>query len=367
MKIVPRILVVDDEEGFRTLLKCGLEDEGYKVTEASNGEEAIILSREHTYDLALLDLRMPGINGIEVLKVIREVSPSTDCVMITGYQDVQLAVEAIKLGAKDFLPKPQNLDELINRIKNVLRAHTAEAHITEIQADFTSKLLHDLLAPLHSLRSAIDFLEQGTAGQFTDQQKNIFQSINSTIKYMDALLSDMIDLSLFESGRVDINKIPTNFDELIPAVCARFIPQTNSKKIVMDVKVNNNVPTIAVDPEKIEQVMINLLDNAIKYTPEGGSIQINVSSTTQDVGGSAHEFAEVTVTDTGVGISRGELPLVFDKYKEVLTGKSSEKKTTGLGLAICKSVVEAHGGKMYAESTLGKGSTFKILLPTESL
>jgi len=366
MKTVPKILIVDDEKGYRTVLKLGLEDEGYETMEASSGSEATKLIKENTFDLVVLDLRMPDIDGLEVLKAVREISPTTDCVMISGLQDIQLAIQAIKLGAKDFLSKTQSLEEMLNRIKNVLRAHMAETHISELQANFTSKLLHDLLAPLRSLQSSIDIIDQGSAGPVTEQQKKIFQNINATIKYMDTLLSDMIDLSLFESGKVDLNKIPTNFDELIPAVCARFIPQANSKKITIDIEVDDNVPTITVDPEKIEQVMLNLLDNAIKYTHEGGKIRVKVSSTSEELGGTLQEFVEVAVSDSGIGIPRSELPLVFDKYKEVLIGKTSEKKTTGLGLAICKSIVDAHGGKMYAESTLGKGSTFKFLLPTES-
>jgi len=365
MKVAPKILIVDDEDGFRTLLRVALEDEGYEIAEAADGEEAVRCSREQTFDLALLDLRMTGIDGLEVLKILRNESPTTDCVMITGFQDVKLAVEAIKMGAKDFLPKPQNLEELVNRIKNVLRAHIAEAHVLALQTGFTSKLLHDLLAPLRTLRSAVDFLTEGTAGPITEQQKSIFKSIDTTINTMDALLNDMIDLGLFESGRVDINKIPTNFDELIPAVCARFLPQSGAKQIALEINVNENVPTIAVDQEKIEQVMNNLLHNAIKYTPEGGKLSVNVTCTTQEMNEQMREFVEVAVADSGVGIPPAELPFVFDKYKEVLTGKYSDKKTTGLGLAICKSIVDAHGGKMFVESTLGKGSTFTFLLPSD--
>lgn len=367
MKTAPRLLVVDDEPNFRILLAQALENEGFEVKQASDGEAAVAAAREHTYDLALLDIRMPRLDGIETLKIIRSESPSTDCIMITGHQDVQLAVEAIKLGAREFLAKPLNIEDLVNRINSILRMQMADKRIKDIQANFTSKLLHDLLAPLRILKSAIDYLERSTSNSSSDQQKKIFQSINDTIKNMDSLLNDMIDISLFESGRVDIEKIPTNFDELLPAVCARFYPQVTSKNIEMSINVEHNVPTILVDPNKIEQVINNLLDNAIKYTSNGGKINLNVSAVNLIEDQITSEYVEVAVTDTGSGIPRAEIPFVFDKYKEFLTGKSSEKKTTGMGLAICKSIIEAHHGKMTAESEIDRGSTFRFFLPIDSV
>jgi len=362
----PRLLVADDEDSFRMLMARALEDSGFEVTQASDGDEAVLAARERSFDLALLDVRMPKIDGIGVLRMLRSDSPTTDCIMITGYQDVKIAVEAIKLGAKDFLSKPINVEELVQRVRSVLRAHTAEAHIRELQVEFTSKLLHDLLTPLHTLRSAINFLEKEIMGNLTKPQQNVLQSVNGTIKNMDALLNDMIDLSLFESGRVDIEKIPTNLDELIPAICTRFKPQISAKNISLKLRINENVPTVEVDPEKIEQVMDNLLENAITYTPESGSIEVSLSVKNQSPDIAGREFIEVGVSDTGKGIAKSELPFVFDKYKEFLTGKISDQKTTGLGLAICRSIVEAHKGMMSVESEVGKGSTFRFFLPTFS-
>ncbi|MBI5475966.1 MAG: hybrid sensor histidine kinase/response regulator [Ignavibacteriales bacterium] len=366
MKTPPKILIVDDEDAFRMLLAATLEDEGFEITTAPDGERAIEFINDHTFDIALLDVRMPGIDGMEVLQKIRQLSPTTDCIMLTGFQDIDLAVNAIKKGAKDFLGKTLSVDELLLRINNVLRAHQAEAHITEVQQDYTSKLMHDLMSPLHSLQSAIDFLEQGLGGPVTDLQKKVLLEINSMLGSMDALLNDMIDLSLFESGRIDIQKIPSNIDELIPSVCARFKPQISVKNIKLNINIENNIPTITIDPARIEQVTNNLLDNAVKYTRENGEITVSVSTVIEEVNNKPTEFVEVSVSDTGQGIGHAELPFVFDKFKEVLTGKSSEKKTTGLGLAICRSIIEAHHGSMSATSELGKGSTFRFRLPAEA-
>jgi signal transduction histidine kinase len=367
MESKPKLLVVDDEDSFRMLMAMALRDEGFDVVEAVNGDEALARVKERSFDLALLDIRMPGVDGITVLKTLRKESPSTDCIMITGYQDITLAVEAIKLGAKEFLPKPLNGEELVQRVKSVLRAHMAEAHLRELQMDFTSKLLYNLLTPLHTLRSSLHNLEQSAAGTASQEEKNIFQSINATIKNMDALLNDMIDLSLFESGKVDITTVPTNLDELIPTICGRFKPQMSAKQITLEIKNGNEVPTVAADPMKLEQVMNNLLENAITYTPEHGTITVTIGVSHKTFGDREREYIEVAVADTGVGIPEAELPFVFDKYKEFLTGKISDQKTTGLGLAICRSIVEAHQGVMTVESEVGRGSIFRLYIPTDAV
>ena len=367
MKNIQHLLIVDDDKNFRFTVVAALKDEGYEIDEASDGKEAIDAIRKHTFDAALLDIRIPNLDGIEVLKIIRQESPTTDCIMITGYQDIEQAIEALKLGAKEYLQKPLAVDDLIQRVKTILRAHEAETHIKKLQTDFTSKVLHNLLTPLRTLKSAVEFLEEGTASKLTDQEKKMFQSIDTTINNMDALLNDMIDLNSFESGRVDIEKFPINLDELIPAACAPFIPQTNAKKIEMSVHVDDNIPTVEADPTKIEQVMNQLLENAIKYTADGGSIVVHVTAHAQNFDGQTGEYIEVSVSDTGAGISKEELPFIFDKYKEFLTGKTSERKTTGLGLAICRSIIDAHRGKMLAESEVGKGTTIRFFLPTDTV
>ncbi len=362
----PCLLVVDDEEAFRTLIAGVLSDEGYDVDDAASGTDAMKAIRNRSYDLVLLDMKMPGVDGMQVLQTIRKESPLTDVIMITGYQDIQLAVQAIKMGATEFLSKPLNPFELVHRVKLVLDVHLSEVRMKNLQAQFTSRILHELLTPLRSIRSSIGFLGRETAGPLTERQRAIIQSTDAHLTTMEAMLNDMIDLSLFESGRVDLEKIPTNLDEVIPATCERFKPQAGAKEIALKVEVAGKIPTLEADPSKIEQVMNNLLENAIKYTAAGGRIGVRISSVEQAVDGKKREYVEIAVSDTGQGIPAAEMPYIFDKYKQFLTDTSSDKKTTGLGLAICKSIVEGHKGTMYVTSEVGKGSTFRFLLPVQS-
>jgi len=359
----PRLLIVDDDDAFRSLVRITLTEEGFDVDEAANGELGIRASRERQYDLILLDVKMPDIDGLQVLKRVRQETPSTDVMMITGYSDLAMAVESIKLGAKEYLTKPIEAEDLIQRIRSALRAHAAEARLKELQAEFNSRLLYEIRNPMTTMKSAAGFLLKGMAGPLTDQQHEVLAHIDSTGAKIVALLSDMIDLTKFELGHVNLNKQPASLEKLLPPICSRLEPQARAKKVSLQLKTDPTIPTLNLDAEKIEQVIINLLDNAIKYSNEGGTISVTASTVKQETNGTLREFARVAVTDTGAGISKEELPYVFDKYKEFLTGKTSAKKTTGLGLAICRSIVEAHNGTMTAESEAGKGSTFTVLLP----
>ena len=360
-----KLLVVDDEDDFRTLIASALEAEGYSVTEARDGQEAVHFSRQQTFDLALLDIRMPKMDGLEVLEIIRKESPTTDCIMITGSQEIELAIKSIKLGAKEFLSKVQPLEELLNRIKNVLRAHIAEIRIKEVQSAFNSKLLYNLLTPLRTIKSSLEFLEKEFSGTLSEQQRSILAAANSAMLTMDAILNDMIDLNMFESGRVDLEKFPTNLDELVPSICSRYQLHAESKNIIMNVEVTGNIPTVEVDPVKIEQVVTNLLDNALKYTPNNGNINVKVATQLIMEDKRQREYISVSIADTGVGIPSDVLPLIFDKHQIFIDGKLPERKTTGLGLLLCRSIIEAHNGKIYAESEAGKGSTFTFLLPID--
>ncbi len=358
-----RLLVVDDDDAFRSLVTIALTDAGFEVDEANDGRQALEIAKKQSYGLILLDIKMPDIDGLEALKLLKEITPSSDFMMITGYHDIKIAVEAIKLGAKEYLTKPVDADDLVLRIRSALRAHKAEARLKDLQADFMSRLLYEIRTPLGTVKSVVSFLLRGMAGPLSDQQHEALNHLDMTTGKMVALMSDMIDLTKFELGRVNIEKKQTNLQEFIPKICTRLEPQAKAKKLSLSVNVAQNAPAIGLDPEKIDQVLTNLIDNAIKYSNEGGTIAVNASPAKMEADGKQKDCIEISVKDSGGGISPEDLPFVFDKYKEFLTGKKSEKKTTGLGLAICRSIVEAHKGKMTVESEVGKGSTFKVMLP----
>jgi two-component system sensor histidine kinase/response regulator len=361
----PDVLVIDDDDKFRTFVHDALVVEGLIVHQGRTGKEALAAFNKNSYDLLLLDYKLPDMNGIDVLKSVREKSPATDVMVITGYKDIDLAVDLLKLGAKEYVTKPIDPEELVQRVRTAVRAHTAEQRLKQIQFDFSSRLFYDLRTPLQTIMSTLEYLKKDTTGKLSERQHLLLENLKTSLHQMGGLLNDMIDLNILESGKVEIEKLPTNLDEVLPGIIERFRAQANAKHLALTVKINGNIPTLEIDANKIDQVFSNLLDNAIKYT-NSGEIKFTLSVTKALLNGSNHECVEVIIADTGIGISKEELPLVFDKYKDMLIGKSSTKRATGLGLAICRNIIDTHNGSISVDSTIGKGSTFKILLPVDA-
>lgn len=362
---IPRILIVDDEKIFRSVTAQTMAEEGFEVTEASNGSEAMTYIHEQSFNIALLDIRMEEFDGLETLKYIRKHSPDTECMILTGYAEIGIALSAMKFGAREFLTKPISNEELIQRVKSVWNAHLAEMRLKDIQTRFNSQILNDLLTPLNSIKRAVDHISRSDARSGQEKHESVFQTIMTTIADMETMLNDMIDLTMYEADRVGIERVPTNFDELVPAVCTQYNSRITEHKINFKVDVSPEISTIEVDPEKIQRVMKHLMENALDHTPRGGSIVIHVSPTSQICNGKMTECVEVSITDSRAQVLKGELLLVFDKYKDVLTHRHTDASINGLRLPICKSIIEAHNGTISAESEEGKGCTFTFCIPIE--
>lgn len=361
-----RILIADDDDAFRTMVRLLLEEEGYNVAEVADGDAAVEEGRRRDFDLVLLDIKMPRMDGIQALRALKPLCPSTEFLMITGLQDVQLAVESMKLGAREYLSKPIAPNDLLGRVSSTLRAHFAEVRLHTLQSEFTSRLLYEIRTPLTSLDTTLAFLLRTTDDPLSERQREAIVLASNDVERMLKLLNDMIDLTKIESGHLALERLPTNLDELVPMICRHLEPRIRSKKITLSVNIGAGIPTMSIDPEKIEQVVINLMDNAVKYTDENGTLGVSVTLTQHDLGGSPTECVEIAISDSGIGIGADELPYLFDKYKEFITGRTSNQKSTGLGLAICKNIVEAHHGVLEAESHPGKGTIFRIFLPVDS-
>jgi len=357
-----RILIVDDEEVFRGLLKDQLSRYNFIVDEAESGEDALKLVQEHDYNVILLDIKMDRMDGIETLKEIRRISTKTDVVMVTGNADIPHAVKCIRLGARNFLTKPIDPNILLSQINTLLRLQSETQYLQEVQIDFPALVLHKLRIPLNTVKSGINLLNKGLENIITNKQRDLLNHIEQHVSKINATVDDLVDLAQLEAGSAPLEKFPANLDELVPAVCSRIEPLARAKNITLALSTDKNVPTLEIDIDKIEKVLINLLDNAVNFTPSGGKINVTTSTIHKEFKGGLREHVEVSVTDSGPGIEQDALPFIFNKYKPSLINK---EKSTGLGLALCKLIVEAHGGLISAESQVNKGSTFRFAIPVE--
>ncbi len=361
-----KILVVDDEDSLRMTLKLRLQSAGFDVRVAQDGEEALAVLKEDPADLVLLDINMPNMDGIEALGHIAKLYPSTEIIMLTGFADFSTAIECLKKGAKDYLVKPIEMTELITRVKATLRAKTSERAYRELQQQYMSTFFHDLLGPLTTVDSTIEHITEGDSGNVTKEQAVLLQYAGELSEKMIQRMKEMIDLSQFEAGMVNLERKPLDIAVFADMICIRYEILAKAKQIKLVKKIDKNLPAISFDFDKVGQVVNNILDNAIKYSLRDGTISISVSKKVEEELGKKKEYVLFSVKDNGVGIRADELPLVFNKYKEQLASKPADLKTTVLGLAISKHIIEAHGGKIWVTSEVGKGSTFSFTLAAEA-
>lgn len=236
-----------------------------------------------------------------------------------------------------------------------LRDVTKQREIDQMKTDFVSTVSHELRTPLTSIKEGVSIVSDGTAGEINENQRRFLSIAEKNIDRLARLIGDLLDVSRIEAGRLEIKRELVDVVNLAQEVVNTLRPRADDKGIILEALLPTSFPQIYADPDKITQVLANLVDNAIKFTDEGGRITIQAEE--------KNEHIEVSVTDTGRGIPPEELDEVFDKFKQVGRRAGGGPAGTGLGLSISKSIIEAHGGKIWAQSDLGKGSKFAFSLP----
>lgn len=241
-------------------------------------------------------------------------------------------------------------------LESILKSNLQAEAMDKLKADFAAMTIHDLRSPLSNVISVVAMMEDGLFGPITDEQKKWLSKVQSSTRSLVDLVSDFLDLSKLEAGRLDINKEEMDLEPLLQTNLENYMPRARDKKICLKSNFVSSPLRIQIDPRRLDQVFSNLLSNAIKFTPEGGTIEVGASPDSET-------GIKLWVKDTGVGIPADEIGQIFEKYRQTTSGKTSEHKGTGLGLVICKMIIEAHGGKIWAESEDGKGTTFFFTLP----
>jgi signal transduction histidine kinase len=371
-----RILIVDDEKEIREFLSRALTRiAGFHVEMAENGEEALTKLEQNKLDLILTDLKMPKMDGLELITQIAKTKPEILTILMTGHGTIDSALEAMKRGASDYLTKPINLDELVLRIQKVLdekqRFVSLKGYITqlenanqklkrvdEMKSEFVSVASHELRTPLATIKNAIQLVLRGKAGEINDGQTNVLALAERNINRLTNILNDLLDLSKIESGKVGMKFEELDLRVPIDFVVSSLKPQADGKSIHLNIEVERDLPFVYGDREKVEQILTNLIGNAIKFTPEEGKVTISAKLSDRVKNGVA-----ISVHDTGIGIPEDQLEKVFEKFHQVENPLHHSASGTGLGLAITKGLVEAHQGQIWVESEAGKGSMFTFTLP----
>jgi two-component system, sensor histidine kinase and response regulator len=363
-----RILVVDDERGIREGCRRVLQSEGYDVETAENGESGLRVVESGEFDLLLVDVKMPGMSGIEMVRRVREIEPALVCVMITGYATLETAVEATRNGAYDFLPKPFTPDELLVKVSKGLDRHWLELETRRLRderernllakSQFIAMVAHELSSPLAAIRGYMDLL-LGDAPVEAETRRHMLERSRERASALLDLISDLLDVACIEAGQVARTMERLAVPSLLEEAVETARGQAAGDDVLIDFQRPEQSPMVQGNREDLLRAFANLLSNAIKYNRKGGSVQ--VSARTQ--GGQVR----IEVRDTGIGIPAECAPRVFEEFYRVKRTETRHIPGTGLGLSIVKKIVEAHHGHVTVESQPGAGSTFSVLLPIAQL
>jgi two-component system, sensor histidine kinase and response regulator len=356
-----QILIIDDEEVVLDSCAQILEGSGYRLATAANGRLGLKQVEELRPDLIFVDLKMPGWSGFDVLEKIRAFDPTLVTIVITGYATVSSAVEAMQKGAYDFLPKPFTPDEFrmitrrgLEKRRLVLETIALRREKEMLREQFAVIVSHELKAPLGAVQQNLFVLASELSGQLTEAQKN-------RLERMQVNISDLISLILtwLRVLSVDVKKIQENFKPTaVPAVIAKAVesiqPHAARKDIELVTAVHEALRPVNGDQGTLVEVVVNILSNAVRYSRVGSQIVVKGEAAGDDV--------LISVTDTGVGIAEEDLPHLFEDFYRGKAGQGTDQ-SSGLGLAIARRIVEAHGGSITVTSEMGQGSTFVIRLP----
>jgi signal transduction histidine kinase len=379
-----RLLVVDGDEARLEAFAQTLRDRlvNTEVAACSSAERAVEKLAEVDYEVVLADIELPDANGPAFLERLRAVRPETPLLMMTAERQHELAVEALQLGAFDFLDKPIDLERLSASIARALRfrevaarledkragleRHAAElAHIVEdqtrelreanqIKDEFLATLSHELRTPLTSMLGWARLLLRGRLDEA--MKAEAIESIERNASLQAHLIEDLLDVSRIMTGKLRLMVRPVPVAGILAAAVDAVAASARAKRIRVVRTIDPGSGRVSGDPDRLQQVFVNLLSNAIKFTPDGGLVEITL----------AHEERHtlVTVRDTGVGISPDFLPQVFERFRQADSSLARSRGGLGLGLAIVRHLVELHGGEARADSPgLGSGATFSVKLP----
>ena len=363
-----RILAVDDEPDIlRFIFKC-LSREGYAVETCENPARATDLIGNGDFDLILLDLKMPGINGMVLLKHAKEARPACEIVMMTGYATVETAVRSMKLGAFDYLTKPFNMSELLGVVRRAVLHHgnsndpNRYRDWDKMKEDFLSNTSHELRTPLSSIKAASRILldDYQDNGKRLDGERSgkMLAIIDRNSDRMIRLIDDILDMFRYSKNKLELNKIPISVNKLAAECVEDFTAPCQERGLTIAGDLEEGIFPVSADPIKLRQALYNLAGNAMKFTPAGGKITLG---TRRRDGG-----VEIFVKDTGVGIPPDQQEKVFDKFYQVDASKTRGKPGLGLGLALAKAISVAHGGELSLDSLPGYGSTFTVRIPCQA-
>ncbi len=358
-----KILVADDDLNVRRALGALLEKGGFETTCVESGGAALKAAGEIEFDLVMLDVHMPDLSGIEVCQRLKAGTEHfLPVILVTGQHSAEGKVVGLEGGADDYLMKPFDNRELVARVKALFRIktlHDEVRHLAKVREEIVYTVSHDFRTPLVGIRGAIWNLLNGLVGDLTPNQREYLELVDEATERLNQMTDQLTKAARARHVGSPVAREPVDLPKAVNTAIAGLRPSVVAHRIRLDVSASEGLPPAWGDREKIIQVMANLIDNAVKYSPDGGAVWVDILNEVSKRGPSLH----IVVKDEGPGIARSEFERIFFRFEQVGVPEHTSRLGTGLGLAICKEIVEAHSGRIWVESERGAGAAFHVVLP----
>jgi len=352
------VIVVDDDIELASNMKDILEEEGYSATVAHDGKTALEQCARNKFYLAIIDLRLPDIPGVKLVEELARLCPVTEFIIVTGYATLDTAIKAV--GQERIIAyetKPLDIERFLALVRHVMerkKAEEARRELDRMKSEFIATVSHELRTPLQSIMGFTKLMVQDKVPDPMTHTK-FLTIIDKESERLAELIGDLLDVSRLESGRLVLKRQRLPLRDTIRSAIYELSNLIKEKAILIVDNIPEGLPEIEADESRINQVILNLVSNAIKFSSEGGEITVNAQAT--------HNEILVQIVDQGIGIPAEALPHIFDKFYQVDGSATRTKGGLGLGLYITKQIVEAHGGQIRVESKVNQGSTFSFTLP----
>jgi len=355
------LLIVDDEPIIRDL--CARALKGFKIFQANDGQEAVNLLKQQEIDVILSDVMMPRLNGLDLLRQIKDETPDKIVILMTGYTEKEVILQALKEGADDFISKPLNLLHLRTTIDKALEKQILKRQLSQLQqadklkSEFLGLISHKLKTPATAISLFIQNIASGTMDLEDPNFRAMLGMVQAESLHMEHLIQDLLYFSQFILEDRPANLQQLELGKIARQVHSDLAPLAAAKhhKFEARIKVPFAPHPLHLDSERISFALRALLDNAIKFTPTGGSILLE--------GDLDQEHARLIIRDTGPGIPKSELAKVFSKFYQVDPANSGQVRGFGLGLFYAREFIRSMGGELSLDSRPSLGTVATIKLP----
>ena len=363
-----RVLIVDKNPNevqiYRDLL--ALEGAYFELSSANSLDQAQPVLSEWRPSIILLDMSLPGYAEMDAITLICSYAPHVPVIVLTGNEDDEMGIRAVHSGAQDYLVKERiNSAVLVRVIRYAIERHRLVEELEhsrrqqlDLKDQFLSHASHELRSPLTTIHQFVSILADGLAGDFNQEQQEYLDIIMRNVLELRGMIGDLLDVTRAASGKLTIHQDCNSIMQLIKETVESNLARAAAKNIDLIWTGNLFISPVNIDAKRIRQVLTNLVENALKFTPEGGKVEISAEHDLR-----RPEFITISVKDNGWGIREEGKKHIFDRLYQESNGVEASRRGLGIGLFICRELVEQHGGKIWVDSAVGRGSEFQFTVP----